>query len=68
MKLPPEYRDLLIKRRLQLKQCTAMATRTKATGTEDPQLEVENVKLKEIEKQLEALKIALVRDEHERNG
>jgi hypothetical protein len=68
LKLPPEYRDLLIKRRLQLKRCTALADHIKATGTEDPQLEDETVKLKEIEKQLETLKIAFLKDEHERNG
>ena len=68
LKLPPEYRDLLMKRRLQLKRCTALTSRIEATGTEDPELKVENVKLKEIDNQLKALRIALLRDEHERNG
>jgi hypothetical protein len=68
MKLPGEYRKLLVKRRAQLKRCTYMANRIEITGVADPKFALANVKLSKLDKQLEALKVALLKDQNNQNN
>jgi len=59
MALPPEYLALLAEMKAQHERCAAIANRIMESGIGDPQLLVENAKMREIDDRLQALRMRL---------
>src|SRR2546422_318203 len=53
---PPEYLQLLAEMKAQYERCAAIAARIMETGVGDPQLYMENARMREIDERLQALR------------